>query len=509
MSSPRKLVLVVIDALKPEMLERTIATGRAPALERIRDEGVYVNDVVAAFPSVTPVCAATITTGVGPDEHQIPSMNWYHRVEERYVEYGSSFSATRQFGVLRSLTDTVYRMNAEHLSNETPTVFESLDDAGVRTAGTTYLIYRGRHQHEVAQESPLARIVTSTLFRRTIDGPLELFYADLYASRKTGCRGQLGMPGVRDQHTGCVGAYLVEHDLFDFLLFSLPDNDAWSHKNGPHAQVTSIAAADRQLERLMHAAGGPERFLSDHAVIVTSDHSQAIVEERIRLLDAFSDFHVASPSAARSVGAELAISPAQRSAMIYALDLERRDELVQRSLEVVREVEGIDLTMWLMNNGREAAVCGAGGDELRFAPGLSVIDSRGLGWEIDAAPGTLTAVLGARVVDGARFESTDYPDALARIWSALNCETAGDVLLSAAPGYEFVDWGGADHVGGGSHGSLHRTDSLGAMLWCGVGPGSRDVRGQWSLQDIAPMIRDHFGVASPTESPAHVPESDD
>ena len=511
MSPPPKLVLVVIDALKPEMLDRAIATGRAPALQRIRDEGVYVNDVVAAFPSVTPVCAATITTGVGPDEHEIPSMNWYHRVEERYVEYGSSFSATRQFGVLRSLTDTVYRMNAEHLSSDTPTVFESLDDAGIRTAGTTYLIYRGRHQHEVAQESPLARIVTSTLFRRTIDGPQELFYADLYASRKTGCRGQLGMPGVRDQHTGCVGSYLVEHDLFDFLLFSLPDNDAWSHKNGPHAQVTSIAGADRQLERLMHAGGGPDRFLEEHAVIVTSDHSQAIVEERIKLEGAFADFHVASPSAARSVGAELAISPAQRSAMIYALDPERRDDLVARSLRAVRELEGIDLTMWLTNNGREAAVRGAAGDELRFAPGLSVIDPRGLGWEIDAAPETLAAVLGARVVDGAgggRFQSPDYPDALARIWSALNCETAGDVLLSAAPGYEFVDWGGADHVGGGSHGSLHRTDSLGAMLWCGTGPASREARAQWSLRDIAPMIRDHFGAAPVTKSPADAPERD-
>ncbi len=187
---------------------------------------MYVGDCVAAFPSVTPVCAATITTGVGPDQHLIPSMNWYHREEERYVEYGSSFSASRQFGVVRSLTDTVYRMNDEHLSNDVETVFESLDDADVRTAGTTYLIYRGRHQHEVANESALARIVTSTLFRRTIFGPQELFYADLYASRRTGCRGQLGCPGARDQHTGCVGAYLVEHDLFDFLLFSLPDNDA-------------------------------------------------------------------------------------------------------------------------------------------------------------------------------------------------------------------------------------------------------------------------------------------
>ena len=69
------------------------------------------------------------------------------------------------------------------------------------------------------------------------------------------------MPGVRDQHAGCVGAYLVEHDLFDFLLLSLPDNDTWSHKHGPDAQVASIAAADRQLERLAHAAGGLEAFL--------------------------------------------------------------------------------------------------------------------------------------------------------------------------------------------------------------------------------------------------------
>ncbi len=489
--STKKLVLVVIDALKPAMLERAIASGRAPALARIREDGVYVDDCVAAFPSVTPVCAATITTGVGPDEHLIPSMNWYHREEARYVEYGSSFSASRQFGVLRSLTDTVYRMNAEHLSHDVDTVFESLDDADVRTAGTTYLIYRGRHQHEVSNETALARIVTSTLFRRTIDGPLELFYADLYASRKTGCRGQLGMPGIRDQHTGCVGAYLVEHDLFDFLLFSLPDNDAWSHKNGPHAQVTSIAAADRQLERLMHAAGGPDAFLEQHAIIVASDHSQAAVEERIRLDRAFADFDVATPGASRSIGAEVALSPAQRSAMIYALDAEHRDELVQRSVQAVSELEGIDLVLSLAGGAANEAVVGSGRGELRFAPGGELQDLRGGRWSVEGE----LAALGAETCDGL-FLSPDYPDALARIWSALTCPTAGDILLSASPGYEFVDWGGADHVGGGSHGSLHKSDSLGALMWCGTGPDSREQRDQWSLSDLAPMVRGHFGLES-------------
>jgi hypothetical protein len=104
--------------------------------------------------------------------------------------------------------------------------------------------------------------------------------------------------------------------------------------------------------------------------------------------------------------------------------------------------------------------------------------------------------LGLIVEDG-RLSSLEYPAALARIWSALNCPTAGDLLLSAAPGYEFVDWGGADHVGGGSHGSLHRSDSLGVLLWCGTGPGSRGVRDQWSLADVLPLVRDHFGVAAP------------
>jgi predicted AlkP superfamily pyrophosphatase or phosphodiesterase len=486
-----KLVLIVVDALKPAMLERAIAAGRAPAMARIREQGIYVGDCAAAFPSVTPVCAATITTGVGPDQHLIPSMNWYHREEGRYIEYGSSFSASRQFGVVRSMTDTIYRMNDEHLSRDVETVFESLDDADVRTAGTTYLIYRGRFPHEVANESALARIVTSTLFRRTIDGPRELFYADLYASRKTGCRGQLGLPGARDQHTGCVGAYLAEHDLFDFMLFSLPDNDAYSHRNGPHAQVTSIAAADRQIERLMHAAGGADEFLAHHAVIVCSDHSQAPVEARIQLDQAFGDFDVATPSPSRSIGAEVALSPAQRSAMIYALDPDRADQVVERAIEAVRALEGVDLIMSLAGGPEPEAVVRGRRGELRFTRGGELLDARGERWSVQ---GDL-AVLRAELQDG-QFLSTEYPDALTRIWSALNCPNAGEVLLSAAPGYEFVDWGGSDHVGGGSHGSLHRSDSLGALLWCGTGPDSRSARQQWSLRDIAPMVREHFGLGS-------------
>src|SRR5215210_8912972 len=135
MPRPPKLVLAVVDGLKPSMLERAVKTGRAPALRAVMERGTYVDSCCAAFPSVTPVCAATIATGTRQDRHRIPSMNWYSREEERYVEYGSSFSAARRFGLNRQLVDTIFNMNSRHLAADVPTIFETLDDADdVRTA---------------------------------------------------------------------------------------------------------------------------------------------------------------------------------------------------------------------------------------------------------------------------------------------------------------------------------------------------------------------------------------
>jgi hypothetical protein len=484
-------MLIVVDAMKPAMLRQTVEQGRAPALATLIERGVLVEDSVAAFPSVTPVCAATIVTGVGPDRHDIPAMNWWHRAEERYVEYGTSFKASQAFGFKRSLTDTIYNMNGEHLAPDALTFFEVLDDAQVRTAGTTYLMYRGRHRHDLAAETALTRLA-SAVFRRPVMGPRELFYADLFASRPTGCRSQMGMPGVRDQHAGCVGAYLVEQDLCDFLLLSLPDNDTYSHRYGPSAQDQSIAAADRQIERVMHAAGGPDAFLEDYAVVVCSDHSQSEVEAEIDLFTAFEGFEVMPPMPGRRAlrtEPEIAICPNSRAAQVYALDDGRREELARRAERILLALEGVDLTMRLTDHpDGEALVRNASG-ELRFAPRGGLADLRGERWSVEGDLAVLTLEVADDVIT-----SETYPDALGRIWAALRCPTAGEVLASAKPGYEFLDWGRSHHVGGGSHGSLHAVDSLGTLLWCGTGPGAATARPQWSLQDIAPMVRSHFGV---------------
>jgi hypothetical protein len=508
--SPPKLVLCVIDAMAPAMLERAVAEGVAPMLATLIERGRYVPDCVAAFPSVTPVCAASIVTGVAQDEHLIPGMNWFSREENRYIEYGSSLRAAQRFGIVKQLTDTVYNMNRAHLSPDTLTVFEALDDAaesaersggvGPRTAGTTYLMYRGRHRHQPQKDSALTRFA-ARLMPHPVMGPRELFYADIFASRPTGCRSGLGMPGVRDRHSGCVSTYMVEHDLFDFLLLSLPDNDWYSHKHGPDGQLHSIAQADLQLARVFNAAGGIDGFLEEHAVIAMADHSQAPVSKTLSLQAELTELGVLAPKGgvwrAGNGGAtaagepHIAVCPSQRAAMVYALNRPERDAMRASVVTRALALEGVDLVLWLERDAREtpreAVIASGQRGELRFAPDGPLADSRGREWSVEGE----LAVLGARVEDSLLL-TPDYPDALARAWAALTCPTSGEVLLSAAPGYEFLDWGGAAHVGGGSHGSLHASDSLGALVLCGLD--AVEEPAQWAIRDIAPLVNRHFGL---------------
>lgn len=497
----RRAVLAVIDGAGPGATQDAIDTGRAPVLAEIARRGPGVMPLAAAFPSVTPVCATAIATGVLQDEHEIPGMNWWSRLGGRYVEYGSSFRAARRHGIQRQLVDTVYRLNGEHLSPDVKTVYETLDDADLRTAGTTFLVYRGRHEHQVSKETALARIA-GTIFKESVLGPRELFYADIFASRETGCRSQLGKPGVRDRHAGCVSAYLAERDLYDFLLLSLPDNDTTSHKFGPEAQREAIAAADDELLRVAEARGGIERFLDTHAVVVCSDHGHALVSTTVDLHAHLEGWEVAQPSSplkenrkaqlAHAERAEIALCPNQRAAMLYVLHPADRDALVPRLMATLSELEGVDL-ICAFEDGRATVVSPRRG-RITFAPGGDLLDDRGNGWSVDGDLAVLSLT-----VDEGRLISRRYPDALRRVWSGLSCSTSGDVIVSAGEGYEFLDWGGVGHQDGGSHGSLHQSDSTGTLLFsgCELLRPSSDAAADFtpSLSDVAPMIYRHFGVA--------------
>ncbi len=506
MPAKSKLVLTYVDSLRTDMLERAVGAGRAPTFGALLERGTLIPDCVSSFPSVTPVACAEMVTGVAADRHGISGMNWYHRLERRYVDYGSSLEATRTVGVFRALYDVVYNMNLAHLDPDAETLFERLDDADVRTACTPFLIYRGRHRHQVSLEGLLRRAVETTRlkFRHHTWGPAELFYGDLYASREVPCKPS-SIPGNRDGYSACCAVELERNGDYDFLLFSLPDNDNYSHRHGPEASVESIAKADHCFSKLIEEAGGLDEFLAAHALILLSDHAQSPVTRGLPLAELLGrEWTVLAPSDDRPELAQLAVSPTGRAAHVYLLPGEgERAQHRQVSLRL-GEIDGVDFVCWLeddaespllrsgagMPAGRPvSAVVERSGTQLRFRPGTDVEDLRGEGWDLEGDPGVLEAVL-----EDGRIRSDEYPDPLSRVFAALTAPHAGDFVVSLAPGYEAVDWGGVSHAGGGSHGSLHRDDSLGPLLFVGCGPADPTEREQWALRDVAPVVLEHFGL---------------
>ena len=420
-------------------------------------------------------------------------MNWWHRGEERYIEYGTSFGASRAFGIRQSLTDTIYNMNLEHLS-------QGRRD-GVRAPRRRRDPHR-RHDLPDVPRAPPARAVGRHGARRGSPtrcsgcrrwGPKELFYADLFASRKTPAARSSGCPGVRDQHSGCVSEYMVEHDLFDFLLLSLPDNDTHSHKYGPFAQVDSIAAADRQIARMMEPAGGPEKFLEDHAVIVCSRPLAVQGRGRDRPLQGVRR-----------------LRPARRP----ALARRRRDrglpELARRAGLRARPRQAA-----LADPARRADAAGARGRRPRDADGRPPgrrgdrprrALARRQGGALRAARRPRRRPRRALERRGrprpARPEDRGRPDPLGDLPGrdeprlVARCAARRPARCWPPPARATSSSTGAARTTSAAARTARCTPTTPtrSLLWTGTGP-EKSAREQWALRDIVPMITQHFGLS--------------
>jgi len=224
----KKLVLLVVDGMTPAAFERAIAEGRAPAMAFLAAEGEY-RQATSVFPSLTPVCLTSIATGAGPGVHHIPSLVWWNREERRIVEYGSSLSALRAAGLSQSLVDTIFNMNARHLSRDAVTVYEALEDAGLVAAAVNITCYRGRHRY----------LPTVPGLNRAAFGPRRFFFYGLFESDRTGAPFAVRRrrAGSVDAYAAAVGRWLVTRDGFDLLAFYLSGYDFASHAAGPDGEA--------------------------------------------------------------------------------------------------------------------------------------------------------------------------------------------------------------------------------------------------------------------------------
>ena len=269
---------------------------------------------------------------------------------------------------------------------------------------------------------------------RAAYGPRRFFFYNLFESDATGAPLSVRRrsAGTVDGYAAAVGRWLVTRDGFDCLVFYLSDYDYASHAHGPDAAHEELERSDRALGGLIEAAGGFDAFLERYAVVLCSDHGQTRVDRAVRLQDSFAGI----PG--------VVVTASNRAGMVYDLHGGRARELAER-------VAGEHLVLFRENG---EVVARRGGDE-----GIELLD--------------------------------EHPQGRERVAAALANPNAGELIVSAAEGAEFVDLGGRHHLGGGSHGSLCAGDSEVPVLTVGLEGEPR------SIVDLAPLALAHFGVEPP------------
>ncbi len=487
---PKKMLLVVIDGLGSGALGAAIHEGNAPCIKELLDAGANWGEAISPFPSLTPVCLASIVTGVGPDQHRIPSLSWFNRGQGRFVEYGSSFTAAGIEGHKQTIEDVILNLNHIHLSENVHTIFEDLHDAGVESGAINYLVWRGRQRHTMKHDwGPVGRIARRVNVQ-SVYGPDHFYFGELYASGKP-LLPQVGIKRPRDWGGAHVAKWLVRNTDAGFLLLYLGQHDAASHKLGPDSTGRAIRIADRAVRKVVEAFGEVEEFLQEYALIICADHGQTPVLDGsyASVEEVFDDVKVFRGSRYDEMEqCEVAISPSNRCAMVYTLG--RKPPQLKWVAGRAFESPAVDVAVWRDNENERYLVANGDGGEFWFRrkPGgaiteLDDVRNDRAGWEFGGDAGVLDIE-----VDGGMIRYQHYPDALERIASALDCVNTGDVLLSARLGWEFQDIGGSAHAGG-SHGSLLAGDSIAPLITAGL---SEQGQGRRRLSDIAGMVRRHF-----------------
>jgi hypothetical protein len=485
----RKVVYIVIDGCRTDAFEQAMASGKAPALEFLHDRGYYHRESVAVFPSITPCATASLITGETPDRHGIPGQCWYDRDEERIVNYGQGPRVAVMQKMREVATDLLVNLNEKHLSRDVLTLHERLEDMGLTTATTNFLVRRGRHRHKVDQ-----KIVDDILLDPEkpdeLLGPKEFYFADVVHGSSAGCNDKLGVFGkikrlkATDEYASCVTRDLLEKDAADMILFYLHENDHHSHHDGPGVQFDNLVRAGELIGNVLDALGSWERTADEVGFVLTSDHGQSPVikddEHAIDLDDVFEDYDVLSPRRGKDPlsEADLAQCGNGRAGYIY-LNPERAPDLHGPVIKTLVEHPGIDQVMWRDEDWR---VVESERGRLRFRPSSNgdVRDERDNSWEFDGDLGPV----GGLVEDGV-IRTPEYPLALWRIHTALGLDRVGDIVCTSKLMYEVSNIIDTKHKG--EHASLHAQDSLVPFLSTLDEPPLHP-----STVDVAPHIVRHF-----------------
>ena len=115
-----KMVLIGLDGVCPEAILRLVEKGKLPTFKHLIDNGVFAENALAPYPTITPPNWTTIVTGAWPGTHGITGF-WVHRPGEPLDE--THCAVTTEFCHAEYLWDVAGREGMKCIIMNYPTSY--------------------------------------------------------------------------------------------------------------------------------------------------------------------------------------------------------------------------------------------------------------------------------------------------------------------------------------------------------------------------------------------------
>ncbi|MGE7021604.1 alkaline phosphatase family protein [Solibacillus cecembensis] len=462
-STKKPIILIIVDSLMSEPLQKAVKEGKAPAFAFLINNGHLNEEMISSYPTMSVTIDSTLLTGTYPDQHKVPGLIWFKEDEYRMISYGSGISEIWNNGVRNVALDSVVHFNKNHLSKEVQTIHEELAHRQLSSASINGLLYRGsfEHQLKVPKLVSMANLLPKEI---EINGPTLFSLGTLskYSPENNRYKFIWNRMGVNNKFTQNELKYLIEQNkLPSFTLVYLPDADASVHLHGPE-DLKGIEKTDQALQNILNSFSSWEESIQEVTLIVLGDSGQSLVnkDKETSLIDLNNSLKSYTFWKRKKKNAQLAIAINERMAYIYVND---PNVELSEIVNTLKEDERIGFIAW-KDEHTNYVVSPLSDEGLTFSPYGTYVDDYEQSWRIAGNE----AVLDLKVTTGRRIQYRDYPDALARLHGALHSHEGRVIIVDAKPAYEFIEAHSYDHAGGGAHGSLHKVDSIVPIIITGT-----------------------------------------
>ena len=454
------VILVIADGARPDALSGDLT--RFPALHRLRNEG-SLSVVTSVFPSVTGPAYLPFLMGRFPGAVGIPGLRWYDRSRQccGWPDYSRSYVGYE-----------MGRINSD-LDPTAPTIFELVP----RSAAAFSVVTRG-----LPRAGSLAALTPRSAIRAAL----------------THFRGRAERWIDIDREVADAVADRVRTDRPDFVFAALTGIDKASHAEGHDSPMVgdALGVVDDLAGRLRDDAerGG---WWDETHLWIASDHGHAPVhthDDLARDVARMGHRTVAHPWSA-GIAPDVAVMVSGNAMAHLYLEPRRRErpgwtQLASRWEPLAHALlarPSVDLM--ILANGAEQS-------EVRTARGSAIIERHGDRYSYRRISDDPLGL--GRDVEGDADEAhdatirSDYPGAIVQIAVLAGSSRSGDVILSAAPGYDFrARYEPIPHRS--AHGALHRDHMLVPLLT------NRPPRlAPRRTTDLFPSALAALGVAAPT-----------